>query len=491
MVAVRDDVGRLTGNPQLEEQLRGHAAQASTALRNARLLDQVRHQALHDDLTGLPNRTLIIDRAEHLLQRARRHDTAVAALFIDLDGFKDVNDTLGHAAGDRLLCSVATRLQAALRSSDTIGRLGGDEFVVLSEASTLDAGPELVAERILDVLREPFRLEDQAEALSISASIGIAMGTGLTAGELLRDADVALYEAKAAGKCRYTMFAPEMYTAVTDRVSMETDLRAALDREEFFVVYQPIFDLGDERITGAEALLRWRHPERGIVFPTEFIPVLEESGMIRPVGRWVLAEACRQAAAWHADGKEINISVNVSGRQLEHDDLVEDIRGALTSSGLPPTSLIIEVTETTLLRDSDSTVERLAAIKDLGVRVAIDDFGTGYSSLAYLQRFPVDALKIDRSFIENIAHSPEAGALSRTLVQLGKTLGLATLAEGIEDRAQVAHLQREHCDEGQGFLFARPLEAHALGLLLSTPPRPEGGTRQQQVIGSGPTPDPA
>jgi diguanylate cyclase (GGDEF)-like protein len=468
VVAVRDTADRLTDNPEIEEQLGGLAGQVSTALRNARLLDQIRHQALHDALTGLPNRSLILDRAEHLLLRCRRHHSPVAALFIDLDGFKDVNDTMGHAAGDQLLRSVAARLTAAVRDCDTIARLGGDEFVVLTEGLALDAAPELVAQRILDVLREPFHLDGRSTPLTVGASIGIAVGDRATAGELLRDADVALYQAKAAGKGRYVVFAPEMQTAVTDRATMEMDLRGALDRGEFFLVYQPIFDLRSGTITGAEALLRWRDVERGVVAPDRFIPILEDTGMIHDIGRWVLNEACRQTAAWHREGFAIDASVNVSARQLERDTLVTDVVEALTLSGLPATSLIVEITETTIMRDAEATVRRLKGLKELGVRIAIDDFGTGYSSLAYLQQFPVDALKIDRSFINAIADSPESAALIHTLVQLGKTLGLQTLAEGIEDDDQVDQLQREECDSGQGFLFARPLEPDDLRQLLGS-----------------------
>ena len=467
VVGVREDAARLTDNPELNDQLRGLAGQVSTALQNSRLLDQIRHQALHDALTGLPNRALVLDRAEHLLARTRRTHTSVAALFIDLDGFKDVNDTLGHAAGDQLLKSFANRLTAALRESDTIARLGGDEFVVLTEGGSLDAGPELVAQRVLDVLQEPFFVDGREAPLRVGASIGIAVGDRATAGELLRDADVALYEAKAAGKGCYVLFAPEMHTAVTDRLTLEMDLRGAIDRGEFFLVYQPIFDLRNETITGAEALIRWQHPERGVVRPDLFIPLLEDSGMIEEVGRWVLQEATRQTAEWHAAGNDLYISVNVSARQLEHDRLVDDVRQALEASGLPATSLIVEITETTIMRDAQGTVKRLTKLKELGVRVAIDDFGTGYSSLAYLQQFPVDALKIDRSFINAIADSPESGALIHTLVQLGKTLGLETLAEGIEDRHQMDRLQLESCDSGQGFLFARPLSPDDLERFLA------------------------
>jgi diguanylate cyclase (GGDEF)-like protein len=472
-VGVVDHPERLERSDELEARLRGLAAQAGTAIRNARLVEEIRHQAVHDALTGLPNRALILDRAEQLLARARRDRTPVAALFFDLDGFKTVNDTLGHAVGDLLLQAVANRMSTAVRGSDTLGRLGGDEFVLLVDGAGFDAGPEVVAERILEVLRQPFVLEGISEALLISASIGVAAaGETTTAGELLRDADVALYEAKAAGKDRAMLFAPEMQEAVQDRVTLESDLRLAVERGEFFLVYQPILDLRSHEVTGVEALIRWEHPTRGVVAPNDFIPMLEQTGLILPAGRWVLDEACAQLATWHRAGHHIDMSVNVSARQLDTDGFVDDVTAALASSGLSPSSLILEITESTIMQDTQATIRRLRALKGLGVRIAIDDFGTGYSSLAYLRQFPVDALKIDRSFINAIADSAEAGALIHTLVHLGKALGLSTLAEGIEDRQQFAQLQMEDCDSGQGFLFARPVPAEELEAYLvgaSTP----------------------
>jgi diguanylate cyclase (GGDEF)-like protein len=468
VATVADDAGRFWRAAQLAERLRGLAGQAATAVRNSRLLDQVRYQALHDTLTGLPNRALIIDRVDHMLARARRHRLPTAVLFIDLDGFKDVNDSLGHETGDLLLQAFGARLATVLRDSDTVGRLGGDEFVVLVEGGSLDAGPELVAERLLDVLREPFDLEGRnASALSITASVGIAVGDRISPSELLRDADIALYRAKAAGKDCCVIFEPEMHTAVRDRLSLERDLHDALARDEFFLVYQPIFELREKRIVGTEALIRWDHGDRGLLQPDEFVPVLEESGLIVDVGRWVLDQACRQTAVWHAHGHRVDISVNVSVRQLESDAFLRHVRQALDDSGLDPASLILEITETAIMRDAEATSRRIAAAKAMGVRIAIDDFGTGYSSLAYLRQFPVDALKIDRSFITAIADSTEAGALIHTLVQLGKTLGLETLAEGIEEDIQYAQLQREECDSGQGFLLAHPLEPEALERYLA------------------------
>ena len=424
--------------------------------------DQLRHQALHDALTGLPNRALIMDRIERLQARNRRNGTAGAALFVDLDGFKDVNDTLGHAAGDRLLQAVAARLTASLREADTIGRMGGDEFVVLIDEATLQCAPELVAERILEVMHQPFEIDQTSVPIVITTSIGIAAGLRETPGELLRDADVALYQAKAAGKDCYEVFQPEMETAIQRRYELELDLRAALTGDQFRLMYQPIYNLAELNLVGFEALLRWEHPTLGQVQPNEFIAVLESSGQIIEVGRWVLREACMQMAAWRASGCDLIVSVNVSGRQLDRDNIIDHVREALEVSNLYPAALTLEITETTLMRNVDATARRLEELKSLGVQVAIDDFGTGYSSLAYLQRFPVDCLKIDRSFIDAVARSPESDALIHTLVQLGKDLGLKTLAEGVETTAQIDHLRTEHVNEVQGFLLAKPLTAETV-----------------------------
>ncbi len=429
------------------------------------------YQSLHDVLTGLPNRALVIDRTEQMLARARRHGNPVGALYVDIDGFKDVNDSFGHAAGDELLRVVAARLKGVVREADTVGRLGGDEFVLLLDGPSMDAGPELVAERVCGVLGHPIELESTpGRTLSVTASIGIAEGLRGSADELLRDADFALYAAKGAGKNRWAMFESHMQTAAQDRLELEMDLKHALEDDELFLLYQPTFDLRSETITGLEALLRWRHPSRGVISPTVFIPLAEGSGQIVPIGRWVLRTACERAAAWHRQGHPLGMSINVSGRQLDEAGLVDDVAEALAETGLDPAMLTLEITETTLMRDAEDAARRLRELKALGVRVAIDDFGTGYSSLAYLHQFPVDALKIDRSFIAGIAASSESRALVHTLVQLGKTLGLQTLGEGIEEQAQLQQLQREHCDSGQGFLFARPLEPTAIDELLEITP---------------------
>jgi diguanylate cyclase (GGDEF)-like protein len=419
--------------------------------------------ATHDPLTGLPNRTLILDRVEQMLARSTRSQTPVAALFIDVDNFKSINDTLGHGVGDELLRAVSSRLKGVVRQVDAVGRLGGDEFVVIAEELTFEAGPELVAERLLEALKHPFNLGAEEEIrVTVTASVGIASGKRASAEELLRDADIAMYQAKWDGKNRYAVFETGMQDTVQNRMELDMDLREALDNGEFFLAYQPTFTLSDMTPTGVEALIRWKHPTRGIVQPDAFIPLLEETGLITEVGRWVLREACRQGAVWRQGGYPIAMAVNVSARQLDTDELMADIEGALAASGLDAEALTIEITETTLMRNIDDTVRRLTEIKRLGVRIAIDDFGTGYSSLAHLQQFPVDALKIDRSFISGLRHNKEGETLIRTLVQLGKALSIETFAEGIEQQRELSLLREEDCDNGQGFLFARPLDVPAI-----------------------------
>jgi diguanylate cyclase (GGDEF)-like protein len=420
--------------------------------------DELAFLATHDPLTGLPNRTLILDRVEQMLARSERHQTPVAALFVDLDNFKSINDTLGHGVGDELLRAVAARLEGVVRQADGLGRLGGDEFVVVAEELSIATGPELVAERLLEALKHPFKLgEDGEKRVTVTASVGVAVGERTSAEELLRDADIAMYRAKWDGKNRYAVFESGMHHSIQERIDLEVDLHGALERGEFVLAYQPTFALSDMTPTGVEALIRWQHPVRGLLQPDSFVPLLEDSGLIHDVGRWVLQVACRQGAAWRRSGYPIDMAVNVSARQLDTDALVADIEGALADSGLEPEALTIEITETTIMRNVMETALRLEAIKRLGVRIAIDDFGTGYSSLAHLQQFPVDALKIDRSFISGLRRNKEGETLIHTLVQLGKALSIETFAEGIEQQEELSLLKEEDCDSGQGFLFARPL----------------------------------
>ncbi len=435
----------------------------------ARREEELSFLATHDPLTGLPNRTLILDRVEQMLVRSHRSQTPVAALFVDLDNFKSINDTLGHGVGDELLQAVAARLDGVVRATDALGRLGGDEFVVISEELSLAAGPELIAERLLDALKQPFKLGAGKETrVTVTASVGIAAGEHTSAEDLLRDADIAMYRAKWDGKNRHVVFETGMQGMVQNRMELEMDLREALEKDEFFLAYQPTINLQDMSPNGVEALIRWEHPTRGIVQPDDFIPLLEETGLIVEVGKWVLEEACAQGAKWRAASYPIGMAVNVSGRQLDTDQLISDVEEALTHSGLEPAALTIEITETTLMRNIEETARRLAEIKQLGVRIAIDDFGTGYSSLAHLQRFPVDALKIDRSFILGLEHNQEGETLIRTLVQLGKSLSIETFAEGIEQQQELSLLRGEDCDSGQGFLFARPLDVAATEAFLQS-----------------------
>jgi diguanylate cyclase (GGDEF)-like protein len=432
---------------------------------------ELSHQALHDTLTGLPNRGLVLDRAEQALARAARQPgTMAGALFIDIDGFKHVNDNLGHAAGDRLLRIVGERLQNTVREQDTVGRLGGDEFVVLVESSPGEATLDVLADRLTEVLREPIELEDGRKIFSVTASIGVAAGQYTTPDDLLRDADLALYAAKAAGKDRYALFDPSLYEGVEGRLALESDLSEAVDSEQFFLLYQPIFDLSSTRIVAVEALIRWRHPTRGVVAPNSFIPLAEETGLIAPIGRWVLGEACRQAATWVAHGVGVGMAVNVSAYQLGRSDFADDVRRALQESDLAPPSLTLEITETTLMRDVAAACERLKEIGALGVRVAIDDFGTGYASLSHLQRMPVDVLKIDRSFVAALHDGEQSGELLQAIVGVGQALSLAVVAEGVEDSRQMAMLEAMGCQMAQGFLLGRPATAGTIEDVLSSHP---------------------
>jgi diguanylate cyclase (GGDEF)-like protein len=438
--------------------------------------DQLRHQAMHDTLTGLPNRALILDRLGQMLAQSRRRRVPVAVLFIDLDDFKDINDTMGHRAGDELLVAVGARLGTAVREGDTVGRLGGDEFVVLTMAATPGADAEVVADRVLGALSPPVTLPSSDVALTIHASIGIAEGDHGTPEELLQDADIALYQAKARGKDRAVRFVPSMQAAVDHHRHLEVDLQSALEDQEFFLVYQPTFDLPTGQFCGVGALLRWQHPDRGVVQPDEFLPALESGGLIVPVGAWVLHEACRQGAAWARDGHQIAVSVNVSARQLDGDRLVDDVEDALSMSGLAPDGLVLELNEMTLMHDAEASVARLQSLKVLGVRVAVGDFGTGYSSLAYLRQFPIDVLRIDRSFVSGITDSSEASALIHTLGQLGRVLGIQVVAEGVETSGQLAHLQPEDAD-ARGFHFSHPMTVTEVDRFLGS-----GGTGAPDAI---------
>ena len=427
---------------------------------------ELRHQAFHDALTGLPNRALILDRIGQMLLHVRREGGLVAAFFVDLDNFKDINDTLGHRAGDELLVGVGQRLTGLLRERDSVGRLGGDEFIVLTESIGGPEEAEIVADRILRSLETPFEISGSHSALPVTASIGIAVGRQVAPEEMLRDADIALYQAKAAGKHCAKVFAEPMKRSLDERHTMDVELHHAVDADEFFVLYQPTVSLCTGAVVGVEALLRWRHPTRGVLSPSEFIPALEASGLILPVGKRVIEVACRAGARWNELGHRVVVSVNVSPRQLQRDRIVDDVYGALSSSGLDPSLLVLELTETSLIGGVDEIAIRLMLLKGLGVRLAIDDFGTGFSSLAYLQQFPIDVLKIDQSFVSGLADTGKSGPIIRTFVQLGKALGLEVVAEGIETDHQRDQLAVLGVDTGQGYLFSYPVEDDAIAILL-------------------------
>ncbi|HWI70430.1 MAG TPA: bifunctional diguanylate cyclase/phosphodiesterase [Baekduia sp.] len=427
--------------------------------------------ANHDALTGLPNRVLLLDRLEQMLGRAARLGRAVAVVFIDIDNFKSVNDSLGHALGDELLRAVAERLSTVADDGQMLARFGGDEFVFIAGDLSSYVRPERIAQPLLETLGTPFVLSDRADLpLTVTVSSGIAIGDDTTPDALLRDADIAMYRAKRDGKNRCVVFEDGMHVAALGHLQLDLDLRAAVADRRFEVVYQPIFDLREMRPTGVKALLRWNHPQHGPVPPATFVPALEDSGLICDVGRWVLEETCHRGAAWHAAGGPVGVSVNVSGKQLDSDALIGHVRSALGQSGLPCRALTLEITETTLMSDVQATVRRLAAIRALGVRIAIDDFGTGYSSLAHLHEFPVDSLKIDRSFIRRMLGTADGDTLVSALIELGKALSIETLAEGIESNAQLERLVQLACHSGQGFLLARPLDAESVSLLLQQQP---------------------
>jgi len=452
-----------------QEALHIFAEQVSLAVTDAKTHEAM-EQAFHDSLTGLASRALFLDRLDHALARAAREGTRLAVLFVDLDRFKNVNDSLGHVAGDSLLVGVAERLRSCLSADDTAARLGGDEFAVVLESVGEDGHAIRTARQIIDRLRAPFVINGH-EAF-VDASVGIAYNDdGELAGQaLIRNADLAMYQAKKDGKGRYEIFKPAMRSMFLGTVAMEAGLRRALDHGDFVLHYQPVVELATGRITGLEALVRWQHPDRGLVPPPEFIPLAEETGLILAIDRWVLDEACRQAGAWNARrpvDRALTICVNLSARQLQQTDLPEFVAATLTRAELDARCLVIEITESLLLNDTEATLARLHQLKELGVRLAIDDFGTGYSSLAYLRRFPVDIIKIDKSFVAGTEEGEDGSNLARAIVQLGEILRLATIAEGIESAEQLAELRSACCPYGQGYYFAKPVAAAEIDELLS------------------------
>ena len=433
-----------------------------------RLEEQLAHQALHDSLTNLANQSLFRDRVEHALARLERSDGNLAVLFLDLDNFKTVNDSLGHSAGDRLLIGVTERLEQCLRAADTAARLGGDEFAILLEDAGSGQDVIDVAERLLGAVKQTFTIDVTEVAASVS--IGIAFATrGVTCDQLLRNADLAMYTAKRKGKGRFEVYESEMHSTAVERLKVETELRHGIERGELTPYYQPIVELAIGRIVGVEALARWRHPTRGVLGPDAFMALADETRLIEDIDHLVLTQACSDLRQWQSTGivgPEFWVSVNLAAQHLVGDGLVGEVQEALATNGLDPSCLILEITEGAMMRDTDATIANLVRLRALGVRIAVDDFGTGYSSLAYLQRFPIDILKIDKSFIDRIDDGPEEAALPHAIIRLAHTLHLTTIAEGVERECQQACLRDLGCELAQGYYFAVPAAADVIATNL-------------------------
>ena len=425
--------------------------------------DGLAHRVLHDPLTDLPNRALFFDRLALALARLRRQQTSIAVLFIDLDNFKVVNDSLGHGAGDKLLVELAQRLRHAIRPSDTIARFGGDEFVVLCEDIAQARDAVLVSQRIVDATAAPFRLHGRDMYVTASVGVALAIDCDATPETLLRDADAAMYRAKERGPGRVEVFDEALRARILERLDLENGLRRALRNDELRVYYQPQMSLSDGHMVAVEALVRWEHPDRGLLEPADFVPLAEETGMIVEIGRWVLGEACRQIAEWRKAGVGLDVAVNVSARQLAQPDIVEEVAAVLGESGLPPDALCLEITESAVMRDPESALATLALVKELGVKVALDDFGVGFSSLAQLKEMlPLHALKVDRSFITGIADDDRNSAIVAAVVMMATTLGLTAVAEGVETAAQADQARALGCDVSQGYFFTAPEPAELL-----------------------------
>ena len=436
--------------------------QRLSALERQTFQEQLWHQAFHDPLTGLPNRALLRDRLELALNRADRQLRPLAVVHVDIDNFKLVNDSLGHEHGDSLLDVIGQRLQRCVRAGDTAARLGGDEFTLLLEDVAGEQDVVAVAEHVIAAVREPVVINGTEIFPTVSCGLALSAPRRTTGERILREADLAMYQAKARGKDQLALFDQSMHAHATERFALEADLRRALAREELRVYYQPIVALKTGEVVEYEALVRWFHPERGLVSPVEFIPIAEDTGQIVPIGQWVLEQACRQARSWQLGGlghSRIKVSVNLSARQFQDPGLLAGVRQALSTAGLQPELLKLEITESTVMGDAQSAVKTLHELKALGVQLAIDDFGTGYSSLAYLKQFPLDTLKVDRSFVSGLGDDMQDTAIVRSVLQLAKTLGLTVTAEGIETDQQLALLADMECERGQGYLFARPLPA--------------------------------
>jgi diguanylate cyclase (GGDEF)-like protein/PAS domain S-box-containing protein len=436
----------------------------------ARAMSQrMSYLAHHDYLTDLPNRLLLDDRLEQAMAAARRQHNQLAVLFVDVDRFKHINDSLGHTAGDQLLLSVAGRLVASVRGSDTVSRQGGDEFVILLSTIAHAEDAALSANKILTALGTPYRIKEHDLQITVSVGIGVYPDDGTDAETLVKNADIAMLNAKNNGRNNYQFFRPDMNEHALERQSLESGLRHALTRREFVLYFQPKMDLETEAITGAEALIRWRQPGRGIVLPEKFIPIAEQCGYIVPIGRWVLREACRQTQSWlDANLTPMPVAINISAVELRSKDFLQGVRAVLNETGLDSRYVEFELTETALMQDPQSTIAVLRELKDMGVRLTLDDFGTGYSSLSYLKRFPIDALKIDKSFVRGLCTNAGDANIVSAVINMGKSFGLKVIAEGVETREQFLRLQAQQCAEGQGYYFQAPVAAHEFTKLLGS-----------------------
>jgi len=469
---------RDTFTTEFVELLQRLADNVSFALENFDRADEkteadarIEYLASHDSLTSLPNRETFNGLLHYAIEAARRHQRRFAVLFIDLDRFKVINDSLGHEAGDMLLVEIANRLRHTLRSSDVVARLGGDEFVVILEEAAESHDVERITRNLLSVLSEPLQLS--GHECHTTASIGIAMypSDGADVQTLTKNADMAMYLAKEDGKNGFRFFTKEIKTQSIERLTLESALRRAVDRDQFALHYQPKVDMTTGLITGVEALLRWTHPDLGVLPPAQFIPLAEETGLIVPIGRWVLREACAQNMAWQRRGlRPVSMAVNLSPRQFLDEDLLQDIDGALAASGMPPVLLQLEVTESMVMRNVSRAVKVLDAIQSRGIRLAIDDFGTGYSSMSLMKQFPIDTIKIDRSFVRDLPYDSEDKAIAQAIISMGKALGMTIVAEGVETAEQETFLRDHACDEMQGFLFSKPVPSQQLAELLRSAP---------------------
>lgn len=467
LTALYDASGKLRGFSKISRDLT-HRKDAENHLDQVnRQMAHLAHSAEHDALTGLPNRLLLCDRINQAIALARRHAGKVAVLFLDLDGFKHVNDSLGHSVGDKLLQSVAKRLLACIRSPDTVSRNGGDEFIIVLQEMEQPNQAAITARRVLKALADPHRAGEHD--LHVTASMGVSVypDDGPDAETLIKNSDTAMYQAKASGRKTFQFFTPEMNVSAVERQSIEEGLRQALERQEFVLHYQPVVNIKTGAVVGAEALIRWNHPTRGLLSPMTFIPVAEQTGLILPIGAWVMREACRQAQSWKDAGLSNGMmAVNVSAIQFREANFLEDLFSVLRETGLDPHSLELEVTEGVLMKNAEVAASTLKAVREIGIRVSVDDFGTGYSSLSYLRRFPLDSLKIDQSFLHKVHVAPDDSIIVSAIIGMGRAIGLRVIAEGVETAEELAFLKANDCDDAQGYYFSRPVPAEEFAKLL-------------------------